>query len=133
VLVGGRAGWTAQGEPTEGQVGDRRRISQYLEPTASVDIDATIGDASRVAGDAPSIAVVGPGDVLLGALARTALRLPEDTRVEDAMISAPSTIRPELRIDEVAEQLRNDGLDHVYVTRVDGTLLGLVITEKLHA
>jgi CBS domain-containing protein len=49
------------------------------------------------------------------------------------MIAAPGTIRPELRLEEAVEQLQHDGLDHVLVTAVDGTLVGLVVAEDLHA
>jgi hypothetical protein len=48
------------------------------------------------------------------------------------MVPAPGTIRPELRIGETVEQLRRDRLDHVFVTAVNGALLGLAVTEELH-
>jgi len=103
-LIGGRAAWTALGLPTEGEIGDRHRISHH----------------------------VAKGGVLLGAIDPAAGSLPPETPVERVMVPAPGTIRPEMRIEEVVEQLRSDGLDHVFVTAVNGVLEGLVVTDELH-
>jgi hypothetical protein len=37
-----------------------------------------------------------------------------------------------MRIDDVAEQLQKDRLDHIFVTTVAGVLLGLIVTDELH-
>jgi rhodanese-related sulfurtransferase len=128
-LIGGRAAWTALGLPTEGSVGDRRRISQYVESPRTVKVTGTIADTPE--GDDP-VAVVGDDGVLLGSLDPVAAELPGDTPVRRAMTPAPGTIRPELRVEEVAKRLRDDVLDHIFVTAVNGTLLGIVMTERLH-
>ena len=47
------------------------------------------------------------------------------------MAAAPRTIRPEVRAEAAAEQLREDGLDHVFVTAVNGVLLGLLVADEL--
>jgi hypothetical protein len=131
-LIGGRAAWTAQGLPTEGSVGDRDRIGHHVSAIATIPLDATVGDA-RADGDGRwPIPVTSPGGVLLGTVDPAALALPADTPVERLMVPAPSTIRPELRVSEVIARLRDDGLDHVFVTAVDGTLRGLIVTEELH-
>lgn len=131
-LIGGRAAWTVLGLPTEGQIGDRRRISQYVAPAPSVGIDATIRDVVRLGcGDAPC-AVLGSGGVLLGVVQTTALGLPATTPVERVMITAPGTIRPDVRVDDVLQQLQDDGLDHVYVTTASGVLIGLVVPGDVH-
>jgi hypothetical protein len=128
-LVGGRAGWTALGLPTEGSVGDRKRISHYLAEARTVDLDGTVGDIP--AGDGP-VAVLDRDGVLLGGLAATAGSLPAGTPVKRAMAPAPGTIRPELRIDEAVERLHKDGLESSFVTTVRGVLLGIVYTDRLH-
>lgn len=131
-LIGGRAAWTVLGLPTEGQIGDRRRVSQYVLPAPSVGIDSTIGDVVRLdRGDVPT-AVLGEGGVLLGVVQPTALGLPADTPVEAVMITAPGTIRPDLRVEEALRQLHDDGLDHVYVTTASGVLIGLVVRDDVH-
>jgi rhodanese-related sulfurtransferase len=131
-LIGGRAAWTAQGLPTEGAVGDRRRISGYVRDVATVGIDATIADLAALGEQRYGIAVLDDNGILLGAVDPGAAALPPATRVEDVMVPAPGTIRPELRIEEVSEQLRRDGLADVFVTAVNGTLLGLVVADELH-
>ena len=129
-LIGGRATWTALGLATEGAVGDRRRISNHLTPAASVPFDATVADVMALEPRFP-VAVVGPEDVLLGALHETAVALPGDTPVARAMAPAPGTIRPEKRVEGVVEQLRRDSLDHVFVTTVSGALLGIARLGEL--
>jgi predicted transcriptional regulator len=131
-LIGGRAAWTALGMPTEGQVGDARRIAQYVQPARTVRIDATIADVIALGDLRYAVPVLGPDDVVLGAVQPSARALPPSTRVEDAMNPAPGTIRPDVRVDDVAEQLRADHLDHVLVTTVSGVILGIVVREELH-
>jgi rhodanese-related sulfurtransferase len=128
-LIGGRATWTALGLPTEGSTGDRRRISHYVQPATTVGVDRTVGDVTDW--DGP-VAVVGDDGALLGSLDPAASGLPGETPVAQAMAPAPGTIRPELRIEEVAQRLRDDSLEHIYVTTVSGVLLGLVEAEQLH-
>jgi rhodanese-related sulfurtransferase len=128
-LIGGRATWTALGLPTEGSVGDRRRIAHYVEGATTVGVDGTIADVPDW--EAP-VAVVADDGTLLGSLDPAACNLPGDTPVARAMAPAPGTIRPELRIEEVADRLRRDSLDHIFVTTVSGVLLGVVVPERLH-
>ena len=131
-LIGGRAAWTALGFPTEGQVGDRRRVSQYVLDAPHVGVDATIADAVAVAAAERPVAVLSTDGVLVGSLSTVSLALPGDTLVEEVMVTAPGTIRPDLRVEEALEQLREDGLDHVYVTTVSGVLVGLIVQGHVH-
>jgi rhodanese-related sulfurtransferase len=131
-LIGGRAAWTALGLPTEGTVGDRRRISHFVEAVETLPLDGTIADLAALGEQRFPAPVVTHDGVLMGAVHPTAAGLPGDTALADVMVPAPGTIRPELRIEEVAEQLGRDGLDHVFVTAVDGTLIGLVVASELH-
>jgi Mg/Co/Ni transporter MgtE len=131
-LIGGRAAWTALGLPTEGEVGDQRRISNYVTPSSSVPLDATIADVTALGPQRFPVPVLDESSVLLGTVDPAATVLPSTTAVVDIMASAPGTIRPELRVDEVLAQLRRDGLDCVLVTAVNGRLLGRVVTEELH-
>jgi len=131
-LIGGRAAWTTNGMPTDGQVGDARRIAQFVQRARSVSIDATIADVIALGDLRYAIPVLGPDDVVLGAVQPAARALPDTTPVEKAMNPAPGTIRPDVRVDDVAEQLRTDNLDHVLVTTVSGVLVGIVVTDELH-
>ena len=130
-LIGGRASWTVLGLPTEGHIGDRRRISSVAQQAGSVSIDATIADVVALGNLEHAVAVLSPSGVLLGALHVESCSLPPDTPVDRAMVSAPGTIRPDLRIDEVVQRLRKDKLDEVFVTTVSGVLVGLVVMSEL--
>ena len=132
-LIGGRASWTVLGLPTEGYVGDDRRIASVVKPAPAVPIDATVGDILALGEDVrDAIAVLGCDNVLLGAVHIEARLLPPDTPVERVMIPAPATIRPDLRIDEVVTRLRKDRLDRIFVTAVNGVLVGQVVLADLH-
>lgn len=131
-LIGGRAAWTARGGRTEGSVGDRRRISEYVAVPATLGLGATIADLRSLGEQRFPVPVLTDDGVLMGAVHPSGSGLPPETPVADVMIPAPGTIRPELRIEEVVEQLEHDGLDHVFVTAVDGTLIGMAVTEDLH-
>ena len=94
---------------------------------------ATIADVRATGPLRFPVPVVSADGVLVGAVDPVAAALPADTPVERVMVPAPGTIRPELRLQEAVARLRGDGLDHIFVTAVDGTLVGLVVTEQLHA
>jgi rhodanese-related sulfurtransferase len=131
-LIGGRAAWTALGLPTHGTLADRDRISAFATKVPTVAIDSTLGDVVGLEGQRFPVPVVNRDGVLLGTVAPDPAE-PASTRVEDVMLPAPRTIRPEVRLDDAREQLRRDGLDHVLVTAVNGVLVGRVVTEELPA
>lgn len=131
-LIGGRAAWTALGLPTEGSVGDRRRLANSVQPAPAVRLDATVADLVALGRQRFRTAVVTDDQILMGALQPEAADLPGQTKVADIMDPAPGTIRPELRVEEAIAQLRRDGVDHVFVTAVDGRLYGLAVTDELH-
>ena len=120
------------GLPTEGYVGDHRRIASVVQVAPAVPIGATVADILAL-GDVPhAVAVLGCNNVLVGAVHSEARSLPPDTPVERVMIPAPATIRPDLRIDEVVTRLRKDRLDRIFVTAVNGALVGVVVLADLH-
>ena len=130
-LIGGRAAWTSLGFPTEGSVGDRRRISKYVAVADSVAIDSKIGDVVALGPQDYPVPVIDGANVVVGAVDPVATGLQPMTPVADVMIPAPGTIRPEMRVDDVVRQLAKDGLDHVLVTAVNGTLIGRVELAQL--
>jgi hypothetical protein len=113
-------------------VGDGRRISKYVAEVSSVELNATIADVQLLGEQRFPVPVIGRGGVLLGTVDPTAAALPGSTPVERVMVPAPGTMRPEVRIEEAAERLHRDRLDHVFITAVNGVLLGLIVTEELH-
>lgn len=70
--------------------------------------------------------VVNEHRVVLGRLGRAALDRDDDTAVEHAMSEGPSTIRPDTPLETIAQRLREQHLVTALVTRLDGTLVGLL-------
>ncbi|RDI75440.1 CBS domain [Gaiella occulta] len=70
--------------------------------------------------------VVNEQRVVLGRLGRAALDRDDDIAVEDAMSEGPSTIRPDTPLETIARRLREQRLATALVTRLDGTLVGLL-------
>lgn len=70
--------------------------------------------------------VVNEQRVVLGRLGRAALDRDDDIAVERAMSEGPSTIRPDTPLETVARRLREQHLATALVTRLDGTLVGLL-------
>lgn len=120
-----------RGYPTEGQVGDWRRLAALARPASTVAVDATIAAVAALGELEHPVAVVGPGDILLGALQPVASSLPPTTPVDQVMIPAPGTIRPDLRVDDALRQLRDDHLDHIFVTTVGGELVGQIVVGEV--
>jgi ABC-type transporter Mla maintaining outer membrane lipid asymmetry permease subunit MlaE len=99
---------------------------------ATVGVESTVADLVALGAQRWPTPVVSADGILVGAVYPTAATLSSSSPIERVMVPAPGTIRPDLRIDEVLEQLKRDGLDHVFVTAVDGVLLGLIVTQELH-
>jgi CBS domain-containing protein len=129
-LIGGRAAWTVLGMPTEGVVGDRRRIAQYVQPVDRVGLDSTFGDLPD--GGGRPIGVVDDAGVLVGAVSSGHHQVPADTVVTRIMDPSPRTVRPDLRVDDVLAELRDEGADHAFVTTSSGILIGLIVTTQTH-
>ena len=84
--------------PTEGAVGDRRRISHYVDVVPTVTPDDTIADVRALGESSFPVPVVDDDGVLFDAIHPSASGLPPATAVRDVMVPAPGTIRPELRV-----------------------------------
>jgi CBS domain-containing protein len=110
-------------------VADRRRVGNFASAVDEVAPDATIADVRALVPRYP-VAVVDDG-ILVGALADTSQGLPDDTPVRRAMVPAPATIRSETRIEAAIRQLRKDKVAEIFVTTVNGALVGIVRPDEL--
>ena len=99
---------------------------------SSVAIGATIADFKLLGDVHHAVAVLGPDGVLLGALDPLAANLAQSTLVEDAMVSAPGTIRPDVRIDDALKQLADSGLSYTFVTTARGVIVGIIDAKESH-
>jgi Mg/Co/Ni transporter MgtE len=76
--------------------------------------------------------VVNAEQVVLGAVSRTKLEQSSaDTPVEHVMDSAPSTYRPNVSLDEMAQHMDQSKRKHALVTSGDGVLIGLVRRDEV--
>jgi rhodanese-related sulfurtransferase len=133
-FVSGRAAWTADGRPTEGEIGDRDRISGCVRrDVPRCGPDATATDARALIGDWELCAVVDSEGILLGVVRADALEGADNLAVRDLLLPGPGTVRPDARVTEMAEQLDRDRLEHVLVTTFGGRLIGLLRRSDLDA
>ena len=136
----GKSDWLASGLPSEGQLAMEPRIGSLADasvPTCSV--DERLGDVrARLSAAGTDLCVVVDAErVVLGSLRGRALDDDAQTPVEEAMDPAPSTYRPNISLQEMAEELERSGARRVLVTTADGKLLGLLrreaVEQALHA
>jgi Mg/Co/Ni transporter MgtE len=66
------------------------------------------------------------GGVLLGRLRASALGIAPETPAEQAMEGGPSTVRPDISAEKLAQRLRQKGFKTAVVTTPEGQLLGVV-------
>jgi rhodanese-related sulfurtransferase/CBS domain-containing protein len=127
-FVAGRAAWTSDGRPTEGTIGDRDRILPMVRADVpSCAPDVTVGDARKSIGEWELCVVIDADDIVLGIVRADALPgQPDDLVLDALLVPGPGTVRPDARVRGMAEQLRDDHLEHVLVTTFSGRLLGLL-------
>ena len=124
--VPGKAAWMAMDLPFEGENGPEMRVGAAAQrdvPTCG------LGDKVADVAGPPLVVVVEDGYVL-GVLEGDALADPTKTAAE-AMRPGPSTFRPPVPVDELAQYLVDHDLDHTLITTLDGRLVGTVSREDL--
>jgi Mg/Co/Ni transporter MgtE len=125
----GKADWLALGLPTEGAIAGLPRagtVARGDAPTCGLgERMDEVTDRVREAGWDVCV-VVNEAKVVLGLHRARHLDGDHDRLVEERMIRAPSTFRPNAPIDTMVRYLREHELDAVPVTRSDGTLVGVL-------
>ncbi|HTJ75890.1 MAG TPA: CBS domain-containing protein [Acidimicrobiales bacterium] len=124
--VPGKAAWMASFLPFEGERGPEMRVGAV----AHRDVP-TCGLNDKVAdlGDVPLVVVV-EDDVVLGVIEGDAFA-DRDKTAADVMKPGPSTFRPPVPVDELAQYLLDHDLQHTLITTLDGRLIGVVRREDL--
>jgi rhodanese-related sulfurtransferase len=132
--VDSKVAWFAAGLPSEGLVDDSRRtISCVHRDVPTVPLDAALGDVAKVVDDWEIAVVTTQAGVVAGVVRAEASDLDPTVSVADVMQPAPSTVRPSIPREELAESMDRDGQRHVLVTNPAGVLLGLVRRADLDA
>lgn len=126
--------YLARGLPREGEkVGERRAADALRDDVARCTPGAAVEDARASIDASPyGFCLVDDDGVLLGRLRRSALEQGQGT-VEELMEVGPSTIRADVRADELRERLEKRQLKCAIVTTPDGVVLGVVRRADLQA
>ncbi len=140
--VTGLADWTANGLPSEGTTvgvfregvacrGLLRARDALRSDTPTCGLEERVGDvAERVKSAGQRQCIVTSEDgIVLGRLRDRALKGNPDATVESVMESGPTTIRPDISLEEITEQMRAKGAGSVVVTTSTGHLLGVLYRE----
>jgi CBS domain-containing protein len=128
----GKTDWLAAGLPTEGELSDRPRAGDVADPDVpTCALDERIGDVRRrveEAGWNVSV-VVNEHRVVLGLLRETQLQSDDDASVERVMRPGPSTFRPHVPVQEMAEHMARHDVRSAPITTSDGRLVGMLTRE----
>jgi rhodanese-related sulfurtransferase len=126
----GKVDWLAHGLPAEGAYADRPTAASLARRDAATSaLQSSAGEALRAIGNSPYgfALVLDGGGVLLGRVRRSALEnIAGDAPIEPIMEAGPSTVRPDVTVEELRRRLQDSELQTLLVTRSDGTLVGVV-------
>ena len=134
--VPGKSDWIARELPTEGENSNKPRIGAYVhDDVVTCRLDDAVGPVrERVESSPFGFALVTTEDGLLyGRLRRKALEGDPDARAEDVMNPGPSTVRPDTKVAELVERLRDKDLKTSLVSTPEGRLLGVVRRSELES
>ncbi len=134
--VTGMADWTANGLPTEGKLAEVLRAGDAVRrdvPTCR--LTERLGDvAERVkAVDQNMCIVTSDGGVVLGRLRGDAFNGDPEASVESVMEAGPTTIRPDIPLEEFTEHMRARRVGSIVVTTSTGQLIGVLHRKDAEA
>jgi len=127
--VPSKVDWLARGLPMEGEKADKSVVGDILrQDVVTASLQTRMADVRERVESSPYgfALVVTEGGTLLGRLRKASLQGDPDARAEDVMEPGPSTLRPDLTLDDVSERLRTWDLKTAVVTDPEGRLIGLV-------
>ena len=126
----GKVAWLAHGLPVEGSVGpDQRVLSLAHTEVPTCPLGTRLGDAPEPRDALPCVVLDGSGCVA-GVVPEGAFALGPDVLVDEAMTPAPRTVRPSMRVDELARTL-GPRVRYALVTTPLGRLLGAVTADDV--
>ena len=132
----GLADWKANGLPTEGRLAQILKVNDAIRadpPTCR--LTDSVGDAARqVKASGHNQCVVTSDDgIVLGRLRLAGLKSDPQGSVEAAMEEGPTTIRPDMPLDEYAAHMRERRVGSVLVTGSTGRLFGVLYRDDAEA
>ena len=132
--AGGKTDWLASGLPTRGKLAGVPRaggLARTDVPTC--ELTDRLGDVwERTEGsDADQCVVINKENVVLGRLRRGAIDSNLEATVEAVMESGPSTFRPSVPLEEMAEYMTKRAMADALITTSDGVLLGVLYRKDI--
>ncbi len=132
----GKVDWLARGLPAEGDEAGERRVGDFArDDVVTCALDALVGEVLERIEMSPygfALVVAGDGETLLGRLPRSAIeKAGGPGSAEAAMSPGPSTVRPDMAVDELRERLDDRGLKTAVVSTPEGRLIGVVKRSSL--
>jgi rhodanese-related sulfurtransferase len=125
-----KVAWLAMGLPYEGSAPVEARAGTLARTAATCTPDTPTAEVGEP-GPGGVVLVVDERSIVLGAL-RAPLSDGSGTPAVDVAHPAPSSVRPSILADELARSMDDQGESYVVVSRLDGTLLGIVERADLH-
>ena len=128
----GKVDWLARSLPVEGERADETRVGDLARDDV---VRCKLGDdaaevAERIDDSPYGFALVEAEDgTLLGRLRRSTIE--DGGTAEELMSPGPSTVRPDLSIEELRERLDDKDLKTAIVSTPEGKLIGVVRRREL--
>lgn len=124
----GKADWFAAGLPREGTEAHIPRVADVaLRDVATCRLDERAADVhDRMRAGEWEVAVVLDAERVVLGVVDAEVPSADPATVEQVMEPAPVTFRPHLRIGEMPEYFKKQGIRQALVTTSDGVLIGLL-------
>ena len=131
----GKVDWLARALPTEGERDGEKRVGDFArDDVVTCGLGDTMGSVRgkvEASAYAFGLVVAADGATLLGRLPRKALEGDPEATAEAVMSPGPSTVRPDLAVDELRERLERRDLRTAIVSTPEGQLMGVVMRGDL--
>ena len=125
---GGRKDWQEAGLPTEGTDprGPIVADAVTVDPP-SCEPGSTVGAArALLGGEWTQVVVVNGSRVILGVMRKESWAAPDESLVENAMRSGPSTVRPGSLLQPLVGRMKKRDTESVLVSDPEGRLIGVL-------
>jgi CBS domain-containing protein len=133
--VPGKVDWLARSLPTEGDEADKPRVGALArDDVVTCALDTRVAELRRSIEASPYgfALVVWSDGTLLGRVRSSEIRdADDDATGEQVMQPGPSTVRPDLTVDELRKRLDDKDLKTSLVSTPEGRLIGVVTREQL--
>ena len=133
--VPGKVDWLARNLPTEGAEADDQRVGDLArDDVVTCALDTTVAELRTRIEESPyGFALVASSNgTLLGRVRGSTLsNAPDEATAESVMQPAPSTVRPDLAVDELRDKLDDKELKTALVSTPEGRLIGVVTRKAL--